>query len=281
MTTDAGYMGITTTVWNRVVLTGQVRQDWVGDNTPTTWRIGSVVRVPEINTSFKAAYGTAFRAPSLFERFGVDSFGTVGNPALKPESAQGWEMGFTTNVTVLGRDNAVTFGATYFNEQVTDLIIGVFAPVATSINVGSAHIQGVETELTLRPATWMVLHASYTFTDAVADAQPASIGSALLRRPRNAAEIDAVITPLPRLRVASSLIYTGAAHDFLYDNNSFGIGYGVGQHGLVANMTVSYDVTPQVQVHLDGTNIFNSRFEPVNGFQMPGAAVLAGVRVHL
>jgi len=55
----------------------------------------------------------------------------------------------------------------------------------------------------------------------------------------------------------------------------------VGQHGLVANMTVSYDVTPQVQVHLDGTNIFNSRFEPVNGFQMPGAAVLAGVRVHL
>jgi len=45
-------------------------------------------------------------------------------------------------------------------------------------------------------------------------------------------------------------------------------------------MTVAYDVTPKVQVHLDGTNIFNSKFEPVNGYQMPGATVIAGVRVR-
>ncbi len=85
-------------------MTGHVRQDWIGVNAPTTWRLGSVLLVPEDPaTSFKAAYGTSFRAPSLFERFGVDSFGTVGNPALKPESAQGWEAGFTTTVPVLGR----------------------------------------------------------------------------------------------------------------------------------------------------------------------------------
>ena len=280
MTTDAGYVGLTTTAWKHLVATGQLRQDWVAGNTPTTWRLGLVLLAPEIGTSFKAAYGTSFRAPSLFERFGVDSFGTVGNPTLKPESAQGWEVGFTTTIAVLGRDDAVTFGATYFNEQVNDLIVGVFAPVSTSINVGSAHIQGVEVEITLRPATWMMLNASYTFTDAVADNQPASIGSALLRRPRNAAAADVTITPMPGLRIVSAVIYTGPSHDFLYDNQDNGIGYGVGQQGLVANMTVAYDITPNVRVHLDGTNIFDSRFEPVNGFQIPGAAVIAGLRVR-
>ena len=161
-----------------------------------------------------------------------------------------------------------------------DLIVGVFTPIQTSVNVGSAHIQGVETEFTVRPAAWLTLHASYTFTDAITDDQPASEGSELLRRPRSAASADVTVLPIARLRVVATVIYTGAAHDFLYDNQDNGIGYGVGQHGLVANMTVAYDVTPKVQVHVDGTNIFNSKFEPVNGYQMPGAAIIAGVRVH-
>src|SRR5262249_17969091 len=97
MTSDAAYAGVTSTVWSRVVLTGQVRQDWVEGNTPTTWRIGAVLKVPEIATNFHVAYGTSFRAPSLFERFGIDSLGTVGNPALKPERAQGWEIGFISS----------------------------------------------------------------------------------------------------------------------------------------------------------------------------------------
>jgi len=205
-TTDAGYAGITTTVWKRVVMTGQVRQDWIAGNTPTTWRLGSVLLVPEVGTSFKAAYGTAFRAPSLFERFGIDSFGTVGNPALRPESAQGWEVGFTTTAPVLGHTDAVTFGATYFNQQVRDLIVGVSAPVITSVNLGSAHIQGVEVELTVRPAPWVTLHGSYTFTDAVSADQATFMGTALPRRPMNTASADVIVTPLPGLRIAANVI---------------------------------------------------------------------------
>ena len=113
MTDDALYAGLQTTVLQRVTLTGQVRQDWVDSNAPFTWRLGAVLDVPEVATRFKAAYGTAFRAPSLFDRFGVDSFGYIGNPSLLPESAQGWEVGFTTTPIP-----AISFGATYFNEQI-------------------------------------------------------------------------------------------------------------------------------------------------------------------
>ncbi len=280
MTTDAIHAGLSTTLWKHLTLTGQVRQDWVEGNTPTTWRLGSVLAVPVLNTKFKASYGTAFRSPSLFERYGVDSFGTIGNRALRPERAEGWEVGFTTVLPLFGRDDALTLGGTYFNQQVRDLIVNVFVPVSTSVNVGSAHIQGFETEITFRPAAWLMLHASYTFTDATAFGQSPVVGSALLRRPRHAATADLTVTPIEGLRITSLVAYTGAARDYLYDNNSFGTGYGTGQHGFVANLSASYDVTEQIQLHVHGTNLFNSRFEPVNGFQMPGRTVLAGVRLR-
>ncbi len=68
MTTNSGYLGIQTTLWQRVTLTGQMREDAVLNDTPFTWRLGAVVAVPEVLTHFKAAYGTAFRAPTLFDR---------------------------------------------------------------------------------------------------------------------------------------------------------------------------------------------------------------------
>ena len=273
MNDDALYAGLQGTVLQRLTLTGQIRQDWVDADAPFTWRLGAVLDVPEVSTRFKAAYGTAFRAPSLFDRFGIDSFGYVGNPNLKPESAQGWEAGFITTV-----NPAIRFGATYFNEQVQNLIVAVLTPVDTAVNVGSAHIQGVEVEVGLRPVPWLALQASYTFTDA----QNADTGSRLLRRPQNAAAFDATITPLPGLTIAPELLITGAFQDFLVDNGGNATSTIVSNpQGVIVNLSISYDLTPRVQLFTTARNLFYSRFEPVNGYQTPGPSVLAGVRVRL
>ena len=273
MTDDATYAGLQSKLWQRLTLIGQIRQDWVSGSAPFTWRLGGVVDVPEIATSFKASYGTAFRAPSLFDRFGVDSFGYVGNPNLKPESAQGWETGFSTTPLPF-----ITYTATYFNEQIQNLIVAIFTPVDTAENIGSAHINGVENELTLRAAAWLSLDATYTFTDA----RDADTSSPLLRRPVNSASFDATITPLPGLKIVPEVLYTGVFQDFLVDDGGNSTGTVVNSpHGLIANITVTYDVTPQVQIYANGRNIFYSRFEPVNGYQTPGPSFLAGVRVKL
>jgi vitamin B12 transporter len=79
----------------------------------------------------------------------------------------------------------------------------------------------------------------------------------------------------------TTLAYTGSAHDFLYDNTGTGTGDGIGQHGLIANMAVSYALTPRVELYANGWNLFYSKFEPVSGYQTPGTSVLAGVRVRL
>ena len=275
---DAAYLGLQTQLWQRLTITGQVRQDWVAENAPTTWRIGGVYDIPAIATHVKASYGTAFRAPSLFERFGVDSFGYVGNPNLRPEHARGWEIGFTTTLPAAGRADFVTFGATYFNEHVRDLIVGVFSPVDTEINAGAAHMQGVETEIAIRPWPWLRLQTTWTFTEAV----NADTGATLLRRPRHSASVTATITPRPQLSFTTELSYTGGFQDFLTDDNGFSTGTtGTSPHGMLLNLTATYDVTPRVQLYANGRNVLNSRFEPVNGFQVPGASFLIGARMSL
>ena len=272
MTDDALYAGLQTTFLQRLIVTGQIRQDWVDGDRPFTWRLGGVLDVPEVATRFKAAYGTAFRAPSLFDRFGVDSFGYVGNPNLRPESAQGWEAGF---ITTLG---PASIGATYFNEQIRNLIVAVFTPIDTAENVGSAHIQGVESEFILRPAKWLALDVSYTYTYAL----NADLDTRLLRRPQNAASFNATITPLPGLSIAPELLFTGAFPDFLVDNNGNSTGTIVSnRQGLLFNLTVTYDVAPKVQLFANGRNLFYSRWEPVNGYQTPGPSFFAGVRLKL
>jgi vitamin B12 transporter len=281
MATNAVYAGLQTTVLQRLALTGQLRHDWVQGDTPTTWRLGAVYDLKEIATHLKVAYGTAFRAPSLFDRFGIDTSGFVGNPNLKPEESEGWEAGFTTDIPAAGRRDFVTFGATYFDQRVRNLIVGVFSPVDTEINLGSAHVHGVETEATIRPVSWLDLHATYTLLDTTSVGQPADEGTQLLRRPQNEASFDVTVRPLPALRLVGTIIYTGSAHDFLYDNSGNGIGDGVGQHGLIANASANYTLTPQVELYVNGSNIFDSKFEPVNGFQTPGPTVLAGVRMKL
>jgi vitamin B12 transporter len=139
----------------------------------------------------------------------------------------------------------------------------------------------VETEATLRPVPWLDLRATYTLLDTASSDSPAGQGSQLLRRPQNEGSVDVTVRPLPNLQVVTTLIYTGSAHDFLYDNGGNGIGDGVGQHGLIANLAVNYTLTPNLELYVNGWNLLYSKFEPVNGYQTPGPSVLAGVRIRL
>ncbi len=277
MVTDAAHAGLQATLWDRLTLTGQIRQDWVADQAPFTWRLGGVVDFPELATKVKAAYGTSFRAPSLFDRFGIDSYGYVGNPALKPETAQGWEVGFTTTLPARGMPDFLTAGTTWFNQQVRNLIVTVFTPAYTATNIGAAHMRGLETEVALHPASWLRLRLSHTYTEA----ENRDTGSQLLRRPPHSGSVSATITPLPGLRIMPDLTYTGSFRDALYDNGGAFLGSGTAQHGLIANLSAAYDITSKIQLYTTGRNLFSSRFEPVNGYQTPGTSIVMGVRMTL
>ena len=157
---------------------------------------------------FKAAYGTAFRAPSLFDRFGVDLFGYVGNPNL----LAGKRAGLGGRVHHRPRLPAMQLRRHLFQRADPE-------PDRRRIHAGG--YRG-EHRLGAHPGRRDRTHAASrrrgspcrpaTRTPTRRTPTPAA---QLLRRPQNTAALDAAITPLPGLTIAPELLFTGAFQDFL------------------------------------------------------------------
>jgi vitamin B12 transporter len=275
---DSGYAGLQTRLWQRLTATAQLRQDATSDaGDAFTWRLGGVLDLSEIDTRLHAAYGTGFRAPALFERYGVDSDGYVGNPDLRPERSQGWEAGIATDVPVPAAWGALTLSAAYFDNRIRDLIeLEYGATSYTSVNIDQARTHGVEAGITLRAAAWLVGDLSYTYTDA----RNLGTGSLLLRRPENQGAADLRLTPFPGFTVAPEITYTGRFADYLIDNEGADTGeIGLARSGLIVNLNLTWQITPRITVFIWGKNLGGSTFEPVSGYQTPGTSVLMGTKI--
>ena len=182
---ESGYLGAQSTVLGRLALTGQLREDTTtiaGD--AFTWRVGGVLDVPEIASHIKASYGTGFRAPALYDRYGIDDYGFIGNPDLKPEYSQGYEVGVTTDLPLALRDSGASVTVTYFNNRIHNLIETVYAAdylSSTDINVDRARTQGIEASIDFHVSRWLQGNLGYTYTDA----RDLDTQDRLLRRPYN------------------------------------------------------------------------------------------------
>jgi vitamin B12 transporter len=278
--TDSGYLGLQTTALQRLALTGQLREDATtiaGD--AFTWRVGGVLDVPEIASHIKASYGTSFRAPALYDRYGIDSYGYVGNPHLQPEYGQGYDIGITTDLPAGGRSDAISLSVDYFSNRIHDLIETVYAAnflSSTPVNIDQARTHGVETTLTLRPAAWVQADLTYTYTDA----RDLDSGAQLLRRPYNQASANLRLVPFRNVVVAPELLYIGDFQDYLTSDEGVPEPYvGRSPSGVIFNLNVTWQIDPRVQLFAWGKNLGNSTFEPANGYVTPGASFLAGARV--
>ena len=273
--TNAGYAGAQTRLWKALTMNAQVREDATSDaGDAFTWRAGGVLDIAWISSRLKASYGTGFLAPSLFDRYGTDNFGYVGNPNLRPERSQGWEAGFETDL-VLQALGTATLSLTYFNNRIRDLIELAYTPVYTSVNIASARTEGLEAGFTWQHGSWLQTVLAYTYTDA----RDLSTGGLLLRRPLNQGSAELRITPVPSVTIAPELLYTGSFADYLVNNLGEGVNTGLAPHGLIFNLTVNWQVTKRVKLFAWGKNLGNSHFEPVSGYVTPGPSGLFGVEV--
>lgn len=272
----AVHSGVQARLGERLDLSAGLRQDLAEDYDGfLSWRAGAVLAVPEVASRLRLASGTAFKAPSLYQRFGrIGSF-FQGNPDLDPETSFAWEAGIETDVPVFGRSDGATLSATYFDIRTRDLI-NFNRSFSSLENIEKARSQGVELGVTLRPAPWLQARASWTVTEARDETTEAP----LARRPRNVVAFNARIAPLPRLVVAPEVLFTGpspetAAYD---DAGNFVSGVTYNKAGTVLNLTATYQVTPAVAAYVEGRNLGNSRWEPANGFVTPGRSLLVGSR---
>jgi vitamin B12 transporter len=282
--TDSGYVGLQSRLWQRLTVTGQVREDAVtGQGSAFTWRAGGVFDLSEIDTKIHAAYGTGFRAPALYELYGINDDGPytfTGNPNLRPENSQGWEAGVDTDLPIPAALGAANVTVAYFDNRIHDLIETTYLPpfyeTSTLVNIDRARTHGVEVGLRLRAATWLTADLNYTYTDA----RNLETGSLLLRRPENQGAADLRITPFPGLTIAPELTYTGRFADYLVDGLGEDDGVvGLTRSGLIVNATITWQATPRIAVFVWGKNLGGSQFEPVSGYVTPGTSVLVGTKI--
>jgi vitamin B12 transporter len=212
----------------------------------------------QLNPDWRAhvSYGTAFRAPSFNELYFPNTFGAIfaGNPNLKPEYARNREIGLDWE------RSSHRFSAVYFNNKVTDLIVGY--PL---LNVNSATLAG--TSLSYAGS---VGHWNGGVTVDLQRARDDVTGKRLIRRAD-----EQLKTHLGYTRGAWSMTgewqLAGDRFDDAANTQRLG-GYGV------ANLLADYRLEKNWTLFGRANNLFNKQYELAKDYATPGASLFVGIR---
>ncbi len=136
------------------------------------------------------SYGRAFRAPTLYERFG-DGALLLPRPNLRWEDGIQWDAGVRYE-TQLGKTR-FRGALTYFHRDVTDLIEFVMANAESAYydNIGQGVVDGVELEGDWSLPRWR-LNLAYTWMRSENLSPGARYGKPLPNRPEHAAHLRVV-----------------------------------------------------------------------------------------
>lgn len=251
--------------------------DFDGFGTQTNWALGAVWSTPQTPFQLVARYATAFKAPTLSERFASSAF-TTPNPGLEPEEAKTWEVGARASFELEdGRSASVSLS--YFDTDIENLIENVFdftTFTGTNENVGRARISGVELAGRLDISSTLQLDAGYAYveaTNAVTDAP-------LLRRPRHAWSAGLVWQPVEALSLSARYHNTGARRDVTYDDDGFFVSGNAPVAGYeLVNISGQWRFSEQLSAYVTVTNAFDTVYEQPAAFAGAPRMVMAGLRV--
>ncbi len=267
-TTNAGFIQLQSSLDDRFFDNANLRydsNDRFGGK--LTYRVAPEYVVLETGTTLKGSVGTGFKAPSLEDLYvSFPSFDFFANPNLKPETSIGWDLGFEQAFL----DKRVQFGATYFHNDI-DNLIDTNEAGTTEINIDKATTYGVESFAQWKPTDALMFRADYTYTIAKDDLTD----EALLRRPKHKASLNGAWQVTDRWSVNSTLLYVGP----WLDVNRSGSETGLHANGYVTvNLATTYEIDQNWTVYGRIDNLFDRQYQDPIGFMHPGIGAFAGVK---
>lgn len=266
----AAFAELQSEVFRNMFFVANIRHDQnetFGDH--TTWRIAPAYIFESTGTKLKGSVGTAFKAPTLaqrFQDFPDPDFPFFGNPNLRPEESKGYDAGFEQSLLA----DKFRFGATYFYNDITDLIV---SGLNTNINVGQARTEGVEVFAAADVSDDLRIRADYTYTEA----EDELTGLPLLRRPRDKASLSAGWTPFDSLLLTGTILYVGEATDIRRE--AFSTRVTLPDFTLV-NVAADYRLNDNMSLYGRIDNLFDRQYENPDGFEQTGIGAYVGVRFN-
>jgi vitamin B12 transporter len=198
----------------------------------------------------RAAYGTAFKAPSFNQLY----FPGFGNANLKPEFAKNREVGLNWHHASLRA------GITWFDNRIENLIAGF--PVS---NVGRARITGTSLNYGLTHGAWNA-DASLDFMKPINQDN----GFRLQRRAAQLGKLSLSYTPGP-WTLGGELTAVGDRFDTTTQTRPL-------EHYEVVNIYGSYKLDPDWTLEGRVNNLFDKVYETAWGYAQPRANVFIGIR---
>ena len=266
-------------------LSASVRHDDNSDfRNITTWKMNATYLFENLGLRLNGGYGTGAKNPNFTERFGFfasSPFPFTGNPDLKPERSNAWEVGVSKSFM----DDRFELGLTYFNEELKDEINGFFFDLATfsttAINeTGVSDREGIELSSRLEFSDNLRLVANYTWLDAD---QPAPAGGREreVRRPEHIFNANLRYDFLDnRAQLDLNVNYNGKQDDVFFPPPFFGRQIVQLDSYTLVNLSGSYRLSEQFSLYGRLENLLDENYEEVLGFQSPGFAAFAGVRMQ-
>lgn len=229
----------------------------------TTYRLAAAYLSQETKTRYRASYGTAFKAPSIYQLY--DS--TNGNENLQAEKSKGFDAGIEQKFM----DENLIAGATYFINDFKDLISwtpdfpGAWTGQYTNIN--RAYTRGYELETRLKTNNNWQLSGNYTYTKT----RDKTTGAEFGRRPRHQASLGLDWDYCQKGDVFILAKFVGQRFDD--DNNTRKL-----KKYFLFDISTSYDITEDAQLFWRIENIFNRNYELISGFDGLGRAIYTGIK---
>jgi len=232
---------------------------------------------PTDRLTLTASLGTAFRAPSIEQRFGVSggSFPFLGDPTLTPETATSFDLGADF---ALPRDGLL--GLRLFHTSTDNLIASTWCPydfvtnacVAGTFN-SVANIPGVSTstgaEVSLRMplSDRITIGGSYTYTNALQ-----ASGARVNRVPLHEASLTLDASLTDRLSGGLNVKHVANRIDFRTDYST-----GPMPDYTVVGLTARYALTDKADAILRIDNLLDTHFQEAAGFGSTGRAFYVGL----
>lgn len=212
----------------------------------------------------RGAYGTGFRAPSLYEiayNSGPFGFPPASEISLKEETSEGFDLA----VSWFG-ESGLYLEAVYFDQEVEDEIEFDLINYSGYLQGdGTSHSKGVELIGELPLLDTLALTANYTYNDT-----ETAEGSVRARRPEHLANIG-----INWLLMNSRLVLGFNARGSYDAVDSFG---GEMDDYTVVDINASFELLDGLEVYGRVENLFDEDYEEVPTYNTSGTAGYAGVR---
>jgi vitamin B12 transporter len=263
-TDNVGLVGEYSLIYdNRAAFSAAVRRDLnYRFQSDTTYRIQGSYKF-DSGTRLHAAMGSGVKSPGMNELYG-SSVTFHGNPDLKPEKSEGYEVGVEQNFF----DGLAVADVTFFNNQLHDKIEYIYT---TSINInGPTPQRGIEASLAVKLDESWSADIAYTYLHSRDD------GQATVRRAANVGSVNLNwVSPDKAFGANLTLRYNGEQYDTnwaTYSNVKL-------KSFTLLNLGGYWQINDTFQLYGRIENLTDATYSEVYGYRTPGRAAYAGLRI--